>query len=290
MTAIELFHYDPRLPVVPGRLGSRLPWRRPLSNFGDLLGPVVVRGLLARHGVHLPAQAPPARADGPPRQRLLSIGSVLHYARDGDVVWGSGRNAKMEDALHRFTRLDVRAVRGPLTRDFLLARGVPCPPVYGDPGLLVPLVLPELVALSRQRPHPLTIVPNYNDLGWMPPSDALLDPRSPWMDCLRRIAQSALVVATSLHAVVVAEALGVPARLVRSRAEHPFKYQDYYLGTGRSDVRIADSLAQALRWGGEPPPSPAIGPLLDSFPHELWTAAAAAPPGGSVHLGAEGAA
>ena len=45
--------------------------------------------------------------------RLFAIGSVLHNARDGETVWGSGINAKIPEAQHRFRRLDVRGIRDP---------------------------------------------------------------------------------------------------------------------------------------------------------------------------------
>lgn len=264
---IELFRYDPLLPVLPGPIGARLPWRRRLGNFGDLLGPLVVEAMLWRRGIAPPP--PPGKRD-PPRRRLLSVGSVLHFARDGDVAWGSGRNGKVSDECHRFTQLDVRAVRGPLTRDYLLARGIDCPAVYGDPALLLPGLMPWLTTLAPDKRHTLTVVPNYNDLDWVPSGGHRLDPRSPLEQCLKRIANSRLVVATSLHGIVVAEALGVPAQLLRSRVEHPFKYEDYYRGTGRSAFRVADSIEQAVAWGGEPPPRFDPGPLLASFPYDLW--------------------
>ena len=47
---------------------------RPVNNFGDLLGPVIVRRMLKRLGL-----------DAQPKisARLLSVGSCLHFARDG---------------------------------------------------------------------------------------------------------------------------------------------------------------------------------------------------------------
>ena len=66
-----------------GRWGRRSLRARPLANFGDLLGPLIVRELVTELGLR------PARE----RRRLLAIGSVLHFGRAGDVVWGAGRNA-----------------------------------------------------------------------------------------------------------------------------------------------------------------------------------------------------
>ena len=52
-------------------------------------------------------------------RKLLALGSILTYARNNDVVWGSAVNGKWLDLKHyKFTTLDVRAVRGPLTREF----------------------------------------------------------------------------------------------------------------------------------------------------------------------------
>ncbi len=98
----------------------------------------------------------------------------------------------------------------------------------------------------------------------------MLDPRSPLDHCLRRIAQSELVVGSSLHALVVAESLDIPARLIRSRVEHELKYADYYLGTGRYDFRPADSIAEAIAAGGEPKPEWTPTALLKAFPYDLW--------------------
>ena len=53
-------------------------------NFGDYLASAVVARMLARREM---------LADEPVGQptTLFSIGSVLHFARDGETVWGSGR-------------------------------------------------------------------------------------------------------------------------------------------------------------------------------------------------------
>jgi pyruvyltransferase len=262
MPQVEVFSWNPRRSRLPPVLANRLHTGRRVNNFGDLLGPLIVGRILAMHGVDPRTAARDCR--------LLSVGSVLHFARDRDVIWGSGVNGKIADVGYRFQSLDVRAVRGPNTRAFLISRGVEAPAIFGDPALLLPLLVPELVRPSRAKQYPLTIVPNFNDFPAYKSGPALLDPRSPVEACLERIARSEFVVGSSLHAIVVAESLGIPARLLSSPVEDPFKYEDYYLGTGRPNAKAARNIDEAIRMGGEPEPIFDPDPLLGAFPFDLW--------------------
>jgi pyruvyltransferase len=264
-TSVELFHWNPRTPLVNTRVTRRFLFGRRVNNFGDLLGPLIVNGLRAWLGL---SDARPARST-----RLFSVGSVLHYARAGDTIWGSGVNGHWLSAQYRLP-LDIRALRGPLSRRFLLERGAAdIPEIYGDPALLLPLVRPDLRAVPTTIP--VTVVANINEpeafaLPQPCSSPHVLDPRSPLETCLKTIAASELVVGTSLHALIVAEALGIGARAIRSRGEGTFKYRDYYLGTGR-EFSPAESLAQAVEVGPDSPPLWSSSSLLAAFPRDLWT-------------------
>lgn len=206
----------------------------------------------------------------PGNRRLVSIGSVMHLARDADVIWGSGINGKHMHEQLPFSQVDIRAVRGHLTRELLQKQGHFVPDVLGDPGLLVGELWPFM---KRCEPrYPLTIIPNLNDLRDYKASQDVLDPRSDLKACLTRIAESEFVVGSSLHGIIVAESLGVPARLISSSVEPTFKYEDYYLGSGRNGFKTAKNLNQALDLGGESPLKWDSGPLLDSFPFDLWGA------------------
>lgn len=260
--AVEIVSWNPRRAVFAGRIGRRLPIKRPVNNFGDLLGPLVVGRLLQRAG--LPLGRPPFD------NRLLSIGSILALARSGDVIWGSGVNGKISSDRHVFEDLDVRAVRGPRTREFLQARGVLVPEVYGDPGLLLPEVMPQLRDWATSKRHAVTIVPNLNDWRQQQASRDVMNPRDPLERCLQRVAMSEFVVGSSLHAIVIAESLGIPARLVRSPVEHMLKYADYYEGTGRPVFQAAETVAEAMELGGERALDWSSRPLLDAFPYDLW--------------------
>jgi pyruvyltransferase len=261
---VELFSWNPKKPVFPGRGKRLVPIERPVNNFGDLLGPIIVERM--RRLAELPYKTSTAR-------RLLSVGSVLHFAQDGDVIWGSGVNGKVPPDSHAFNSLDVRAVRGPLTRAFLQDRGIAVPEIFGDPALLLPHVAPELLTAAQHKRHKVTIVPNLQDLRLhrllrLHPN--VLNPRSGLRHCLFRIVQSELVVGSSLHAIIVAEAFGIPARVVGSKVEHDFKYYDYYAGTGRSSYSAAPTIREAIKAGGEPLPQLSVRSLLEAFPADLW--------------------
>lgn len=241
---------------------------RPENNLGDLLGPIVVSGMLGSAGIDRATQ---------PSRRLLAVGSILHMGQPGDVIWGAGRNGRVADHDHRTDGLDVRAVRGPLTRQWLRDRGVECPAVFGDPALLMPLIRPDLAALAARPRHRATFIRHIDDRlsgSWLHPRT--MSARAELERVLRRIVQSRLVVSTSLHAVIVAEAFGIPARSIRNRSEPEFKFADYYLATGRPEYRRASSIGDALALGGEPPALFDSAPLLGAFPYELFQSAVAA--------------
>lgn len=259
--AIEVVHWNPRRPIVKGRLGKLIPIRRAINNFGDLLGPEIVKRLALQRMTEEQWKAG--------RGRVLAVGSIMSLARDGDVVWGIGVNGKSLDKSYNLSKVSFHAVRGPLTREFVIGRGASCPEVFGDPGLLVPHLWTEHELDGPE--HAVTIVPNLNDLSLYDLSDPrILLPTSPLRDCLARIRNSRLVVGSSLHGIIVAEAFGIPARLITSGVEPEFKYNDYYLGSGRDGFHPARSVEEAIEMGGEPLVRWDSKPLLDAFPMKLW--------------------
>lgn len=247
---VDLFHWRPSVG----------------TNFGDFLSRVVVELMLGSRGITLEDQANDAR-------QLLAIGSVMHFARPGAVVWGSGVNGKVTDEKNTFSKLDVRAVRGPLTRRYLVNQGIEVPEIYGDPGLLLPLLTKNRFAVTREKA--VVFVPNLNDISKL--SEASLSgtpiilPTQSWNKCVSEILKARFVAASSLHGLIVAEAFGIPARYVRlEETEHLFKYEDYYRGTGRDGFKFARSVLEAVEMGGEDPPLFDSQALINAFPFDLW--------------------
>ena len=72
-------------------------------------------------------------------KNFLCIGSLLGmpgYANDKTIVWGAGSFGELKGVVPKH----ICSVRGKLTRNILMKKGIECPEVYGDPALLLPLV------------------------------------------------------------------------------------------------------------------------------------------------------
>lgn len=88
-----------------------------------------------------------------------------------------------------------------------------------------------------------------------------------------KIVQSRLIISSSLHGVILADAYGVPSVWYRGLIESvDFKYKDYYASTGRWIEMIPTCIEEAMEI--EPLPLPDLRPLqkglIESFPYDLW--------------------
>jgi len=248
-----------------------ISWRPPdgTRNFGDELSRVIVAAMASRYAID-PQGA--ARAS----KRLLAVGSIVDWARSGDVVWGTGMRG-MDILPRRGVRPDIRAVRGPLTASALRARGLAVPSIFGDPALLLPRLFP-----GRFQPAAAdadyVVIPHFADLSRLPPDERILSPLSPWEQCVERIAGAGFVISGSLHGIVVAEAFGVPARYLRlSDFEPQFKYDDHAQATGRDRLVPAVSVEDALTKGPDVPARIDTAALEAAFPADLWQAGPQSP-------------
>ncbi|MHC9045966.1 polysaccharide pyruvyl transferase family protein [Microbacterium saperdae] len=264
IAGVGVTHWNPRRNRWPFPI-NRLPIGPRVNNFGDLLGPAIAERIVREEGL-----APVSPSD----RSLLTVGSIMGLANDGDVVWGTGVNGKVAVESHVFSSLDVRAVRGPRTAEFLRARRIEVPDVFGDPALLIPQLFPEWAPSSTRRA--LGVLPNFHDFDRYRDHPDVISPIGTPEQVIREIVASERIVASSLHGVIIAEAFGIPAVAIESGVEHPFKYLDYFEGTGRPDVPLVSDLSEGIRlvetvsWSALSESwDPA--PLRAAFPTDLWT-------------------
>ena len=257
------------------KVASRLIWYKKNSgwswingqNFGDYLSLVIVCEIAIKEGL-LPLHTTPTR--------LLALGSIIHFAKDGDVIWGSGVNGKISKEKHQFTNLDIRMIRGPRTHGFLQNIIPVNNPLFGDPALLIPTIFQDL----HWDPIPGKIIalPNLNDhtLEQMhiPKEITHISPIRYWKNVLTEILTSELVITSSLHGFILSDVFGVPVQLVKpSGGETLFKYHDYIEGTGRKLDKNIPSFADAFqkkRRMNIPPPKYDVKQMLKAFPRDLF--------------------
>ena len=250
----EIVRWNPLRPQPDGSSAR-------VDNFGDLLGPLIAQRILWLNNVS------PSVADS---RRLLTVGSILHFARAGDVVWGSGVNGKVPGRKVGSTKLDVRLLRGPRSRAHLDNMGAKAPRLFGDPALLLPTLFPESRAWTAAKTRDVLVVPNLNDQSLFNNELPVISPRNDIWMVVRAIAQSKFIVASSLHALILADALGIPSRAVKPDAEHHTKYMDYYEGTGRTRVQLARTYNEALDLGPTVMGTYDVEGIYNSFPIDLW--------------------
>ncbi|MAP37782.1 MAG: polysaccharide biosynthesis protein GumL [Chloroflexi bacterium] len=239
-----------------------------LPNIGDYLAFETVNFVLNLKDLH-----PLDISSG----KILSIGSVLHFANDGDTVWGTGRNGKISPEKHVFSSLDVRSVRGPRTKDYLEKKGITVPEIFGDPGILAPLIYPkaQLNTVYAGDTQDVLIVPQLNDdlSIYSEYKNQLVSPRQLPGNFLGRLTKAKKVIASSLHGLILAEAYGIPAVYYSSGSgENIFKYHDYYEGTGRTEFAVGTSIEECMELETSPIPNLRAKQtdLLSSFPFDKY--------------------
>ncbi len=262
VNGVDVVYWAPRR----WRTGGLSGIGRRVTNFGDMLGPWLVKRVVDA-GVGS-GSAPVRRS----RSRLVSVGSIMRLTDEGDVIWGTGVNGKSRDAPFERKLLDIRSVRGPLSREWLLSKGFDVPEIFGDPGLLTARYAGCIDPWPESSD--VLVVPNLHDYEAVRSTNGheydVLDPLTSLDECIARIRAAKFVTGSSLHGICIAESFGVPARLMSSGTEPSFKYEDYYYGSGRSVPRVAHSVEEALSYGGAPPPKFDEQQLLAAFPYDLW--------------------
>ena len=85
------------------------------GNFGDELSKFITERLIDKDNYELVFNQNNTSLN------LVCIGSYIHMAKNNSFIFGSGvRTPNNIERGHRYTNLNVCAVRGPLTRDFLM--------------------------------------------------------------------------------------------------------------------------------------------------------------------------
>lgn len=249
---LKAYWWDPKRPArtLVGELAnhggawlSLLRSVRRFQNFGDSVNPLILAELTGRK----------IKWAELGREEVVCVGSVLNaYIRHGGSGYILGSGIRQPAGVVANIPADrVLGVRGLGSAEAL---GLDEAAAIGDPGLLISTIV---MAAPEQPRKPPLFVPHFAMLGsrrgrtlvraLAAAGYAITLPNTDPLEVARDVATSPSVLATSLHALVFADAYGVPcARLAVPWLDEPlFKYEDYrsIFGLGLASVSIDQALA-----------------------------------------------
>ncbi|MBE6322395.1 MAG: polysaccharide pyruvyl transferase family protein [Bacteroidales bacterium] len=232
-----LLTHEKECIVVDGWLLRFYDSKEKYSNWGDDLSVYLVELLCDKKVI-------PAETILIPHLKYSFVGSNLpQILNSKTVIWGSGvMNTSLKINRKKVER--VCAVRGPITRKYLLKNGIDCPEIFGDPALLLPLYYKPKDVVKR---HKIGIVPHHMDFDYKEELDELLGDGchvisminyDKWTDVIDDICSCEYILSNSLHGLIVADAYGVKnlfCEFVHHHANQE-KFEDYFLSVKRPVV------------------------------------------------------
>lgn len=220
----------------------------------------------------------------PDLENITCIGSIVDsMSNSNSVIWGTGAISDKRNM--RVKPRKICAVRGALTRQYLISQGIECPEVYGDPALL----LPRIYAPKCENKYKIGIIPHYVDAD-NKVIDALVrqNPQeikviqmhgyNDWHEIIDMINECSFIASSSLHGLILADAYDVPNVWIEFSdkvAGSGFKFRDYFSAVGRSEqvpMRITastfacDLMAYKSLWH---PIQIDLDKLLDACPFQV---------------------
>ncbi|MBR2614376.1 MAG: polysaccharide pyruvyl transferase family protein [Clostridia bacterium] len=240
------------------------------GNIGDNLSPFIVNKMLDRKEIDLDKKISKTK-------HLFAIGSIISFGYQDSTIWGSGLirgKSKSWSIWKCFRKLDIRAIRGPETRNALLNLGYDCPEVYGDPAILLPFFIP---ASEVEKKYDYVIIKHYADKREIKIPEGKtyleLDVRTDnFAEFVKILLQGRKVVSSSLHGIILAETYGIPAIMLNCSGLDHFKFKDWYGSTNRCSFPIATSIEDALDMTAPELPNLKLMQenLINAFPYDLF--------------------
>jgi pyruvyltransferase len=210
------------------------PWG---GNVGDILSLPIARRFLGKDTIAV-------RQPQAGQVNVVLVGSILDCVTADSHVCGAGLiSPDQKVPAHPAA---IYAVRGPLTRLFLLQRyGIKAPEIYGDPAVLLPDILPP--APEGVVEFECGVIPHYVDASHPAVEDMrrqgahILDVRWSPPQFIHELQRCQTILSSSLHGIILAHTYQRAALWVdmtKRLTGKGFKFFDYYLSLGISPERV----------------------------------------------------
>lgn len=183
-------------------------------------------------------------------KNILCIGSIVDWmTNEQSIIWGSGVLYGYENRMKKSPQ-KVCAVRGPLTREYLLNHGIDCPEIYGDPALLLPLIYKS----NSPKKYKIGIIPHFYDYNLVKLKNVLssklinytiidISWYENWKKVIDEINECEIIASSSLHGLIISDAYRIPnvwIQLSDNMKGGNFKFFDYLESVGRDGLSPLD--------------------------------------------------
>ena len=207
-----------------------------INNFGDLITPYYLQKFCKKedYSFNFDNNTP----------KLISCGSIMRLCQNNVLVYGSG----IRDIKQQINKGIIQIVRGPLTRKRLLEINCYCPPVFGDPGLLLPIYYkPDI-----KKKYKLGIIPHYihfNEIKQLYNNETDILVINLLCDNIENVIDDILscekTVSSSLHGIIISDTYNIPNKWIKFDNKikgDDTKFYDYFLSVKRNDNNFIDCM------------------------------------------------
>jgi hypothetical protein len=214
-------------------------WFKGQINFGDWITPYFIKKICNHDAIF----ADPHETD---EAVIISTGSIMRLCGSNTVVWGSGIRDRNQEIKHGKL---IRSTRGPITRTRILEIEGECPPIYGDPALLLPKLYNPGIQFKKFK---LGITPHISqfervyELYKDEKEVNVIDLRTNNIEAvINKFLECEAIASSSLHGIIVANAYNIPVRWIQFDTNiygDNTKFYDHFSSIGRPLESFIDSL------------------------------------------------
>ena len=231
------------------------------NNFGDELSPYIVSKLSGKNIIYAPKFS---------NNKLVATGSLIHrdLLTSKSIIWGTGCMSPVilnlrpfplnrliktlyKQLMHGYNST-ICAVRGPLTRNPLLKHGIPCPKIYGDPAIILPLIYTPKQTIETNQSS-IGLILHHSQEKLLLQKNQIENSGIRIISVFRsgsdniekfidEVTSCKYIFSSSLHGIIVAQTYGIDCQWItfQNNSIHEyqyFKFIDYFQGSNQTIQR-----------------------------------------------------
>jgi pyruvyltransferase len=204
------------------------------GNFGDELSPTILNLLFKKYKINNINFS----LNDNKKNNIIFIGSLIGWGNnnyDNLSILGSGIRTE-NDLIRKKINMKIYSVRGPLSKKYLENYGYEVNETYGDPALLLPnFYKPKKISLCKNKIGVVGHITNFHKYKNIPSRYISINPTWKWDKVIDYISSCELILSSSLHGLIMADAYNVPNIWLDEFPlnEGHFKFKDYFLSQDR---------------------------------------------------------